>query len=164
MAKHRWVVLLVLFPCVIALSGCEFNNLNGTTDTAGLSPPGDTQPVEPPPVELPPVEPPPVEPLPSMTLQWEPPELYTNGSLLDPVAELDRFEIYVKEEDTFREEDTPIAVVSAVDPEDDEICRTFDLSNLAPFINKGVAYHVALRAVAMTEVKSDFSPSATFSF
>ena len=164
MAKHRWVVLLVLFPCVIALSGCEFYNLNDTTDTAGLSPPGDTQPVEPPPVELPPVEPPPVEPLPSMTLQWKPPELYTDGSPLEPVAELDRFEIYVKEEDTFREEDTPIAVVSAVDPEDDEICRTFDLSNLAPFINKGVAYHVALRAVAMTEVKSDFSPSATFSF
>ena len=164
LAKHRWLVLLVLFPCVVALSGCEMYNWNHTTDTAGISLPGDTQPVGPLPVELPPVEPPPVEPLPSMTLQWEPPELYTDGSPLNPVAELDRFEIYVKEEDTFREEDTPIAVVSAVEPGDDEICRTFDLSNLAPFINKGVVYHVALRVVAMTELKSDFSPSVTFSF
>ena len=151
MAKHRWLVLLVLFPCVVALSSCEWNH---TTDTAGISLPGDTQPVEPPPVE----------PLPSKTLQWEPPELYTDGSPLDPVAELDRFEIYVKEEDTFREEDTPIAVISAVEPGADEICRTFDLSNLAPFINNGVVYHFALRAESKMELKSDFSPSATFSF
>jgi hypothetical protein len=27
-----------------------------------------------------------------------------------------------------------------------------------------VVYHVALRVVAMTELKSDFSPSVTFSF
>jgi hypothetical protein len=169
LAKHRWVVLLVLFPCVEALSGCELYKWNHTTDTAGISLSGDTQPVGPLPVELPPVEPSPVEPpevepLPAMTLQWEPPEVYTDGSPLDPEEELDRFEIYVKEGDTFSEGDTPIAIVSAVELESDEICRTFDLSNLAPFINKGVVYHVALRAVAMTELKSDFSPSATFSF
>ena len=168
MAKYRWLELLLLIACVVALSGCELNNLN-TTDTAGISPPGDALPVEPPPVESPQVDPPDVDPpgvqpLPSMTLQWEPPETYTDGSSLDPVTELDRFEIYVKEADSFSEEDTPLAVVSAVEPGSDEICRTFDLSNLASFINKGVVYHVALRAVAVTEIKSDFSPSATFSF
>jgi hypothetical protein len=99
-----------------------------------------------------------------MKLTWEPPDLYNNGSPLDPKAELDRFEIYVKEEDTFREEDTPTAVVSAVVPGADEICRTFDLANLAPFMNKGVVYHVAMRVVAMTELKSDFSPSVSISF
>ncbi len=95
MAKHRWLVLLVLFPWVVALSGCEWEN---TTDTAGIYFPEDTQSVGPLPVELPPVESPPVEPLPSKTLQWEPPEVYTDGSPLDPKAELDRFEIYVNEE------------------------------------------------------------------
>jgi len=173
MAKQRWLELLLLLTCVVALSGCELNNLN-TVDTAGISSPGGALPVEPPPVDPPQVEPPDVDPpdvdppvvqpLPSKTLQWEPPVAYTDGSPLNPEAELDRYEIYVKEANFFSEEDTPLAVVSAVEPEGDEICRTFDLSNLAPFINKGVVYHVALRAVAVTEMRSDFSPSATFSF
>ena len=55
-------------------------------------------------------------PLPAKTLSWAAPESYTDNTSLNPVTDLDGFEIYVNESGSFSDEDTPKAIVSAVDP------------------------------------------------
>jgi hypothetical protein len=77
------------------------------------------------------------------------------GSL--PAAELDRFEIYVKESDSFTNTDSPLAAVSTV-------TTSFNLANLGSHLTVGPHYFVSLRAVALTGLKSDFSPGVSFSF
>ncbi len=104
------------------------------------------------------------EPLPTKTLSWEPPTSYSDGTRLDPASELDRFEVYVNENGTFADNDPEMAAVSAIDRATNQITTSFDLANLSPFISKGIQYYVSIRAVTKTGLKSDFSPSASFSY
>ena len=101
---------------------------------------------------------------PAKILTWSPPSQYTDGTPLDPVTDLDRFEFYVKEDGLFSDTDNEMAAVSATDSGTGQPTTTFDLANLAPFLSQGVTYHVSIRAVASTGLKSNFSPSAMFSF
>lgn len=87
-----------------------------------------------------------------------------DGSALNPVTDLDRFEIYVKEGGGFSNADNETAAVSATNPATGQINTSFNLANLSPFLSKGISYHVSIRAVARTGLKSDFSTSVTFSF
>ena len=95
-------------------------------------------------------------------LQWEPPSAYTDGSTLQAATDLDTFEIYVNQDGNFLEDDQPDAAVGVVDPGTGQVTSSFDLAQLAPFLTKGVEYQISVRAVAITGLKSDFSPSATF--
>ena len=104
------------------------------------------------------------DPLPTKTLSWNPPATYHDGSPLNPASDLDSFEIYVKETSNFADTDDEMAALSAIDQATGQVCTSFDLANLAPFISEGVTYHVSVRAVAKSGLKSDFSPSASFSF
>jgi hypothetical protein len=104
------------------------------------------------------------ETLPAKYLSWEPPGTYTDSSPLNPAVDLDRIEIYVKENGNFSDNDNEMAALSAIDQATGQVCTSFNLATLAPFISKGVAYHVSVRAVAKNGLKSEFSPSATFSF
>lgn len=83
---------------------------------------------------------------------------------MNPVTDLDRFEIHVNETGIFTDTDTPMAAVSAVDPETHLLTTSFNLANLAPHVTVGPRYYVSLRAVAITGLKSDYSPPASFSF
>jgi len=103
-------------------------------------------------------------PLPAKTLSWAAPESYIDNTSLNPLTALDGFEIYVNESGFFADTDTPNAVVSAVDPTTHTLTTSFNLANLAPYLSKGIAYRVSMRAVAVTGLKSDFSPPASFSF
>lgn len=103
-------------------------------------------------------------PLPAKTLSWAAPESYTDNTSLNPLTDLDGFEIYVNESGSFSDGDTPDAVVSAVDPVTHTLTTSFNLANLSPYLSKGIAYRVSMRAVAITGLKSDFSPQASFSF
>lgn len=103
-------------------------------------------------------------PLPAKTLSWAAPESYTDNTSLNPVTDLDGFEIYVNESGSFSDGDTPKAIVSAVDPATRTLTTSFNLANLAPYLSKGIAYQVSMRAVAVSGLKSDFSPPASFSF
>jgi hypothetical protein len=76
---------------------------------------------------------------------------------MNPDTDLDRFEIYVKETDSFSETDTPMAAVS-------KSTTSFNLANLSPQVTVGPTYYVSLRAVALTGLKSDFSSAVSFSF
>jgi hypothetical protein len=103
-------------------------------------------------------------PLPAKTLRWAAPETYTDSTPLNPLTDLDRFEIYVNESGSFNDVDTPKAAVSAVDPATHTLTTSFNLANLGPYLSRGIAYRVSMRAVAVTGLKSDFSPPASFSF
>jgi hypothetical protein len=83
---------------------------------------------------------------------------------MNPVTDLDRFEIYVHESGTFTDTDIPQAIVSAVDPATHNIATSFNLANLSAYVTVGPRYYVSLRAVAITGLKSDFSSPASFSF
>ena len=102
--------------------------------------------------------------LPPKILNWQPPTKFLDSSPLDPAKDLASIEIFINEDNLFSNTDNEMAAVSATDPTTGRVCTSFNLANLAPFLSKGVIYHVAVRAVTMTGVKSDFSPSATFSF
>ncbi len=104
------------------------------------------------------------EPLPAKILNWNPPLTYQDGSSLDPATDLDSYEIYVKETPNFSDTDNEMAALSATDKATGQVCTSFNLANLSPFISKGVNYHISIRAVAKNGLKSGFSPSATFSF
>ncbi len=104
------------------------------------------------------------EPLPAKTLHWNPPLTYQDGSSLDPATDLDSYEIYVKESPDFSDTDDEMAAISTTDKTTGEIITSFNLANLAPFISKEVTYFVSIRAVGKNGLKSDFSPSASFSF
>lgn len=101
---------------------------------------------------------------PSKMVSWNPPSTYQDGSSLNSTADLDRYEIYVKEAPNFADTDNEMAAVSAIDKATGQVCTSFDLANLSPFLSKGVTYHVSIRAVAKNGLKSGFSPSASFSF
>jgi len=104
------------------------------------------------------------ESLPPKILNWQPPTKFLDNSPLDPARDLGSFEIFINEDNLFSNTDDEMAAVSATDPTTGKVSTSFNLANLAPFLSKGVTYHVAVRAVTMTGVKSDFSPCATFSF
>ena len=83
---------------------------------------------------------------------------------MNPVTDLDRFEIYVKESDSFTDADLPMAAVSAVNSATHSLTTSFNLANIGPPLTVGPHYYVSLRAVALTGLKSDFSPPVSFSF
>jgi hypothetical protein len=83
---------------------------------------------------------------------------------MNPVTDLDRFEIYVNQTGSFTDGDSPMAEISAIDPATKNLTTSFNLANLAPHVTVGPRYYVSLRAVAITGLKSDFSTPASFSF
>jgi hypothetical protein len=83
---------------------------------------------------------------------------------MNPVTDLDRFEIHVNESGTFTDADPPMAAVSAVDTATHTLATSFNLANIGPPLTVGPRYYVSLRAVALTGLKSDFSPPVSFSF
>ena len=105
-----------------------------------------------------------MEPIPPKVLSWQPPTKFLDDTQLEPAKDLANFEIYIRGDGSFTENDTPMALVSAVDPGSGQVATTFNLSNLEAFISRGVVYQVALRAVAINGAKSAFSSPATFSF
>ena len=108
--------------------------------------------------------PPAGDPLPARVLSWEAPTSYVDATAMDPVTDLDRFEIHVNETGTFADTDPPMAAVSAVDPATHTLTTSFNLANLSPHVTVGPKYYVSLRAVAITGLKSDYSPPVSFSF
>ncbi len=93
------------------------------------------------------------------TLVWTAPSNFEDGSSLDPGSDLKYFEIYLKQDLPFGENDNPIATAPPT-------ATTFDLAGLAPSLSKGVTYYVCVRAVPVDAdgVKSDFSDMGSFSF
>ena len=142
-SSRQLVVLFSLFIILAFLSGCGGGGSGETPVSGGPAP---------------------LEPFPAKVLSWQPPTKYLDDTPLDPVKDLANFELYIKEGGGFTENDTPMALVSAVDLTSGLLNTNFNLANLGAFLSRGVTYQVALRAVAISGVKSAFSSPATFSF
>ena len=143
----RRLVFVLLFISLAMFSACGGGGASSSSDSSnGAPPPGGGA--------LPPAK----------TLHWAPPSSYTDATPLNPVTELDRFEIYVHATGSFAETDLPQAVVSAIDPATRNINTSFNLTNLYSDLPTSPVHWVSLRAVALTGLKSDFSPPASFSF
>jgi hypothetical protein len=103
-------------------------------------------------------------PLPAKVLSWDPPTSYVDTTPMNPIKDLDRFEIYVNESGNFTDTDSAMAAVSAVDPATKNLTTSFNLANLSSHLTVGPRYYVSLRAVALTGLKSSYSPPVSFSF
>lgn len=139
------ISLIVIFIVTVGTVGCGGGGGDETSSGGGGTPPGGGTTSAP------------------HVLSWAPPQSYTDGTPLNPVTDLDTIEVYVKGSGSFTSADSPAAYVTAVDESTGQVTTSFDLSNLSPFLNKGVSYYVSLRAVARNGDKSAFSSSALFS-
>jgi hypothetical protein len=139
--KLRIVVALML-TAVISIAGCGGGG-SSTADGGGTGG-GET--------------------FPAKVLSWAPPSAYTDSTPLNPISDLDVFEIYVKNSGSFSASDTPMASLPAVDPGSGQLATSFNLANLGPYLSRGVTYFVSIRTVAKNTLKSDFSAPAAFSF
>lgn len=145
-ARTRWTLSLAAIILLGILTGCGGGGASSSGVGGGASSSGDGTS------------------LPAKTLSWAAPESYTDNTQLNPLTDLNGFEIYVNESGSFTDADTPTAVVSVVDPGTHTITTSFNLANLGPYLSKGMNYQVSMRAVATSGLKSDFSPPASFSF
>ena len=102
----------------------------------------------------------------SKTLSWDIPTQFTDGSTFDPRTTLKEYEIYVRQDTNFSPADNYV-IVSAVDPSNQQLINSFDLSlaYTGLSLSRGVTYYTAMRAVTTDAGCSDFStPSPVFSF
>ena len=153
-ARTRKILILSLIAVLATFSGCgggDSSPSESSSSDSGIPPVADSGI-------------PPVAALPARTLSWEPPTSYVDATPMNPVTELDQFEIYVNETGTFTDKDVPTASLGAVDSQTRTISSSFNLANLSPHVTAGPKYFVSLRAVALTGLKSDFSPPVSFSF
>ncbi len=95
-------------------------------------------------------------------LGWDPPTTYSDNAALDPYQDLDYYEIYLREDGNFADNDAPIAQIKAVVADaamggaGNKLETEFILENLRPFMGEGKLYYVSLRAVGMDGQKSEF--------
>ena len=100
-------------------------------------------------------------------LGWDPPGTYSDNAALDPYQDLEYYEVYVRQDTNFTDNDAPVALIKAVtdDPtpggNGKKLETEFLLDNISPFVAKGKSYFVSLKAVGVDGQKSAFmSPVA----
>ncbi len=99
---------------------------------------------------------------PLSALGWDPPASYSDNAALDPYQDLDYYEIYVREDANFTDNDVPMAQIKAVtdDPAASgngmKLETEFLLENLSPFVDPGRLHYVSLKAVGVDGQKSPF--------
>ena len=88
-------------------------------------------------------------------LGWSPPQYFTDNSSLDPVRDLERFEIYIKQDPLFSLDEYPVAIAPPG-------VTTIDLATLSPPLSRGAIYFFTVRAVPVDGEISEFSDVGTF--
>lgn len=104
-------------------------------------------------------------PVPASALTWEPPTTFADNTPMDPVKDLDHYEIYVGTSPVFTDNDVPVAHVAALTFVDEPsgnakkqvLTSSFMLNNLLPFVEPGNVYFVSIRAVGVDALTSGFS-------
>lgn len=96
-----------------------------------------------------------------LMLSWAAPLYYSDSTALDPLWDLDVYEIYINRTGLFLTDDEPSAYISAVDSNGNATSE-FDLGNLGYPFQVGQTYHVSMRAVSLLGSRSDFSQVFTF--
>lgn len=99
---------------------------------------------------------------PTSALGWDPPGTYSDNAALDPYQDLEYYEVYVRPDQNFTDNDSPVALIKAVteDPTASgagkRLETEFILENLSPFVTQGKLYFVSLKAVGVDGQSSAF--------
>jgi hypothetical protein len=89
---------------------------------------------------------------------------------LDPYRDLGQYEVYVRQDPNFSNDDLPVALIAAVidapssarNPTAKILETEFVLENLEPYIPAGNRYFVSLKSVGIDGQKSEFMPPVTW--
>ncbi len=141
MRKRIGVLFTALICAVLMMSACGGG---GSTASSGTNP--NPQPT----------------PVPSGVLAWEPPQTFVDETQLDPSRDLAYYEIYLRQDPNFSDSDVEAAQVGAVS--NGAPVTSFDLANIPPELMKGGGgFYLAVRAVGVDGMKSDFSEPIAWS-
>ncbi|MCL5966704.1 MAG: hypothetical protein M1550_05810 [Deltaproteobacteria bacterium] len=96
-------------------------------------------------------------------LAWDPPATYNDNTSMDPYADLDYYELYLRQDGNFTDNDLPVVQVAAVSDvpsaDNQSVVRSlvteFDL-DLIPQIPQGARLYVSMKAVGIDGQKSAF--------
>jgi hypothetical protein len=94
-------------------------------------------------------------------LSWDPPDSFEDGTPLIPTADLDYYKIYLRSDPNFDDEDVEVAQVAAVAK--NMSVQDFALDNLLHLTNGEGTYYVAVRAIGVNGMRSDYSDPAEWS-
>jgi len=96
-------------------------------------------------------------------LSWAPPETTADNTTIDPYQELDYYEIYVREDGNFTDDDPPVGQVDAVEDYRSTDGQTVSLALVNEFhldllqdVPAATRLYVSMRAVGPDRQKSDF--------
>lgn len=100
---------------------------------------------------------------PVSVLAWTPPTTYNDNVTLDPERDLEYYEIYVRQDPNFTDDDLPMievaAVAGALSPDGGTVLKSlvteFSLE-LIPSLPAGNQLYVSMRAVGVDRQKSGF--------
>jgi hypothetical protein len=100
------------------------------------------------------------------TLAWDPPSTYADNTAMDPYRELDYYEIYLRQDSNFADNEAPVAQVAAITntvgadgvSTRQELTTSFSLGSLIPFTQPGAVYYLSIKSVGVDGLKSAFSP------
>ena len=108
---------------------------------------------------------------PVTVLTWDPPASFSDKEPVDPYRDIDKYEVYVREDANFTDSDLPVMVIPAmtnVDPtrapsaggskKGRKPNSEFPLEKLNPYISKANRQYVSLKAVGVDGQKSEFMP------
>ena len=104
---------------------------------------------------------------PVSVLTWDPPGNYADNAALDPLQDLDHYEVYVRLDGNFTDNDAPVAILAAVvdapasggSPGGKTLEKEFILENIQPFIPPASRHYVSMKAVGIDGQRSRFMPS-----
>jgi hypothetical protein len=105
----------------------------------------------------------PALPGPVSMLAWTPPSKYNDDAALDPVRDLDYYEIYIRQDTNFTDSDLPAAQVAAVAGTDSpdgqpavlSLVTEFTLESI-PSLPASSQLYISMRAVGIDRQKSAF--------
>ncbi|PWB65975.1 MAG: hypothetical protein C3F14_04780 [Deltaproteobacteria bacterium] len=104
-------------------------------------------------------------------MAWDPPTTFQDNTAMDPYRELDYYEIYMRSDANFTDNEAPVAQVAAITNVlaadgkslQQELTTGFSLENLLPFTQPGAVYYLCVKSVGVDGLKSDFSVPVAWS-
>lgn len=100
------------------------------------------------------------------TLVWDTPGKFADGVSMDARRDLDHYEIFLRTDPDFKDNDLPVDQVAAISGVSSPVGKTnvrkptteYPLDRLFPHTQPGKRYYVSIKAVGVDGLKSGFMP------